>query len=39
MISLNVVIIVQVFYESFDESFDGRWIVSVKDEYQGLTLF
>ncbi|MCI02222.1 calnexin, partial [Trifolium medium] len=21
------------FYESFDEDFDGRWIVSEKDEY------
>lgn len=26
----------QLFYESFDESFEGRWIVSEKDEYQGL---
>ncbi|KAL4191914.1 hypothetical protein AMTRI_Chr06g169650 [Amborella trichopoda] len=24
------------FYESFDESFDGRWIVSEKDDYQGV---
>ncbi|KAK3015744.1 hypothetical protein RJ639_007871 [Escallonia herrerae] len=23
------------FYESFDEAFDGRWIVSEKEEYQG----
>ncbi|KAF6163036.1 hypothetical protein GIB67_013099 [Kingdonia uniflora] len=23
------------FYESFDEPFEGRWIVSEKDEYQG----
>lgn len=25
-----------IFYDSFDESFDGRWIVSQKDEYQGV---
>ncbi|KAH7578489.1 hypothetical protein JRO89_XS01G0388000 [Xanthoceras sorbifolium] len=25
-----------ILYESFDESFDGRWIVSEKDEYQGV---
>ncbi|KAL5538630.1 hypothetical protein UlMin_044617 [Ulmus minor] len=25
-----------IFYESFDESFDGRWIVSEKDEYNGV---
>ncbi|CAL9747953.1 unnamed protein product [Musa acuminata subsp. burmannicoides] len=24
------------FYESFDEPFEGRWIVSEKDDYQGL---
>ncbi|KAK9029627.1 hypothetical protein V6N11_026735 [Hibiscus sabdariffa] len=26
-----------VFYESFDEPFDGRWIVSVKDDYKGFS--
>lgn len=25
----------QILYESFDESFEGRWIVSQKDEYKG----
>ncbi|KAK3183292.1 hypothetical protein Dsin_030578 [Dipteronia sinensis] len=25
-----------ILYESFDEPFDGRWIVSKKDEYQGV---
>ncbi|CAI9113779.1 OLC1v1014452C4 [Oldenlandia corymbosa var. corymbosa] len=25
-----------VFYDSFDESFEGRWIVSEKEEYQGV---
>ncbi|KAL4323264.1 hypothetical protein GQ457_11G029900 [Hibiscus cannabinus] len=25
-----------VLYESFDEPFDGRWIVSVKDDYKGV---
>ncbi|KAL2347118.1 hypothetical protein Fmac_001118 [Flemingia macrophylla] len=25
-----------IFYESFDEDFDGRWIVSGKDDYQGV---
>ena len=25
-----------IFYESFDEAFDGRWIVSDKDDYNGL---
>ncbi|KAK6250357.1 Calreticulin/calnexin - like 1 [Theobroma cacao] len=25
-----------VFYDSFDESFDGRWIVSDKDDYKGV---
>ncbi|KAL1364585.1 hypothetical protein HN51_012745 [Arachis hypogaea] len=24
-----------IFYESFDENFEGRWIVSQKDEYNG----
>lgn len=24
------------FYEPFDEPFDGRWIVSAKDDYQGV---
>ncbi|XP_022994375.1 calnexin homolog [Cucurbita maxima] len=26
----------EIFYESFDESFEGRWIVSEKSEYQGV---
>ncbi|KAK1259911.1 hypothetical protein QJS04_geneDACA021518 [Acorus gramineus] len=26
----------QLFYESFDESFDGRWIVSDKSDYSGV---
>ncbi|MBA0559260.1 hypothetical protein Golob_016232, partial [Gossypium lobatum] len=26
----------QVFYDSFEESFDGRWIVSDKDDYKGV---
>ncbi|XP_061991065.1 calnexin homolog [Rosa rugosa] len=25
-----------IFYEPFDESFEGRWIVSAKDEYKGV---
>jgi len=25
-----------LFYESFDESFEGSWIVSAKEEYQGV---
>ncbi|KAL6350290.1 hypothetical protein AAG906_004238 [Vitis piasezkii] len=25
-----------IFIESFDESFDGRWIVSEKDDYKGI---
>lgn len=25
-----------LFYESFDDSFEGRWIVSEKDEYKGV---
>ncbi|KAJ4974491.1 hypothetical protein NE237_007665 [Protea cynaroides] len=25
-----------LFYESFDETFEGRWIVSEKDDYQGV---
>ncbi|KAG7978580.1 hypothetical protein I3843_05G089400 [Carya illinoinensis] len=25
-----------IYYEPFDESFDGRWIVSQKDEYEGV---
>ncbi|OIW00225.1 hypothetical protein TanjilG_27476 [Lupinus angustifolius] len=25
-----------IFYESFDESFEGRWIVSQKEEYNGV---
>ncbi|KAL2342840.1 hypothetical protein Fmac_004125 [Flemingia macrophylla] len=25
-----------IFYESFDEDFDGRWIVSQKDDYSGV---
>ena len=27
--------VVQIFYESFDETFEGRWIVSQKDDYNG----
>lgn len=26
----------QLLYEPFDEDFEGRWIVSKKDEYQGM---
>uniref|UniRef100_A0A2P2M1E2 Calnexin homolog n=1 Tax=Rhizophora mucronata TaxID=61149 RepID=A0A2P2M1E2_RHIMU len=25
-----------IFYESFDESFEGRWVVSEKDDYEGI---
>ncbi|XP_057970327.1 calnexin homolog [Malania oleifera] len=25
-----------IFYESFDEAFDGRWIVSTKEDYKGV---
>lgn len=25
-----------IFYESFDESFDGKWIVSEKEDYKGV---
>ncbi|XP_010044902.2 calnexin homolog [Eucalyptus grandis] len=25
-----------IFHESFDESFEGRWVVSEKEEYQGV---
>uniref|UniRef100_A0A2P2M1E1 Calnexin homolog n=1 Tax=Rhizophora mucronata TaxID=61149 RepID=A0A2P2M1E1_RHIMU len=25
-----------IFYESFDESFEGRWVVSEKEDYKGL---
>lgn len=25
-----------IFYESFDKAFDGRWVVSEKDEYKGI---
>ncbi|KAL6972942.1 hypothetical protein U1Q18_027116 [Sarracenia purpurea var. burkii] len=25
-----------IFYESFDESFEGSWIVSIKDDYKGV---
>lgn len=25
-----------IFYESFDEAFDGRWIASEKEEYEGV---
>uniref|UniRef100_A0A5B7C4N9 Putative Calnexin-1-like protein n=1 Tax=Davidia involucrata TaxID=16924 RepID=A0A5B7C4N9_DAVIN len=25
-----------IFYDSFDESFEGRWIVSEKDDYKGV---
>ncbi|RVW26398.1 hypothetical protein CK203_047957 [Vitis vinifera] len=28
-----------IFIESFDESFDGRWIVSEKDDYKGSFSF
>ncbi|KAI9079643.1 hypothetical protein K1719_038264 [Acacia pycnantha] len=24
-----------IFYESFDQDFEGRWIVSEKDDYKG----
>lgn len=26
----------QVFYESFDEDFEGRWVVSQNSEYGGI---
>lgn len=29
----------QSFYESFDEPFDGRWIVSQKEDYKGWYRF
>ncbi|RRT50771.1 hypothetical protein B296_00034590 [Ensete ventricosum] len=29
-------VLIQWFYESFDEPFDGRWIVSENGDYQGL---
>lgn len=29
----------QMFYEPFDESFEGKWIFSEKDYYQGLLCF
>lgn len=28
--------IIQVLYESFDEPFDGRWIVSKNGDYEGM---
>nr|ACN41018.1 unknown [Picea sitchensis] len=36
--SLNVLVSAseQTFYESFDESFDGRWIASQKEDYKGV---
>lgn len=33
-----ILFFVQILYESFDEPFDGRWIVSEKAEYQGKAL-
>ena len=26
----------QLLYDPFDEDFEGRWVVSKKDEYQGM---
>lgn len=27
--------VLQIFYESFEEDFEGRWVVSEKEDYQG----
>ena len=32
----RVRILLQLFTESFDEAFEGRWIVSEKDDYKGI---
>ena len=31
-------VVLQLFHESFNESFDGSWIVSGKEEYKGNSL-
>ena len=31
--------LVQVLYESFDEAFDGRWIVSKNGDYEGIVVY
>ncbi len=34
----SYVVVWQVFYDSFDEDFDGRWIVSQSSDYGGIDL-
>ncbi|KAL5700517.1 hypothetical protein ACHQM5_025950 [Ranunculus cassubicifolius] len=36
LLSFQLCFAAPLFYESFDEPFEGRWIVSEKDEYQGV---
>lgn len=33
-----VCLLLQIFYESFDESFEGSWIVSEKEDYKGIVM-
>eukprot|EP00262_Sarcandra_glabra_P019988 TRINITY_DN77_c0_g1_i2.p1 TRINITY_DN77_c0_g1~~TRINITY_DN77_c0_g1_i2.p1 ORF type:complete len:538 (+),score=142.40 TRINITY_DN77_c0_g1_i2:277-1890(+) len=35
-LTFNLCVSDTIFYEPFDESFQGRWIVSDKDDYQGV---
>lgn len=32
---LCIIFGLQIFYESFDDDFEGRWIVSEKEDYKG----
>jgi hypothetical protein len=34
----EVVLFSQVFYDSFDENWDGRWVVSQSSDYGGNTV-
>lgn len=33
---LDFCVCLQLFYEPFDESFEGRWVLSGKDDYKGM---
>lgn len=32
------IFVLQVFYDSFDENFEGRWVVSQSSDYGGTTI-
>lgn len=33
--AVDLVSLLKIFYDSFDETFEGRWVVSEKEDYKG----